>query len=346
MPIFLESTATSIPYNPGEIWADLGFTVDPGDMCTESFQLGHNILVAAVQVIDVVEDRRPLGAEGCHDEGGAGTDIGDVDRAAVECVGTGDDRGAALYTNVRPQLAELGHVLKAVFEDGLRDVALAVRLRHQADERRLQVRRKAGVRPGRHVDGLQPFTAPHKEAMCLLVHFDARPTQLEDQGAQVSGYSIFQDSLTTRGGDRDGIGPGFDVVGDHPMGRAAQLGHALDLQDVGADALNAGAHLPEEECQVDHVWLAGGVVDRCDAVCGGGRHYQVLRAGHGRHVQVDGGAGQPVGASDVLAVFELDACSHQAEADDVLFHAPHPDVVAAGFGHPGLTAVGQQRPHQ
>ena len=130
------------------------------------------------------------------------------------------------------------------------------------------------------------------------------------------------------------------------MGRAAQLGHALDLQYVCANALNAGAHLPEEECQVDHVWLAGGVVDRCDAVRGGGRHHQVLRAGHRRHVEMDGGAGQPVGACDVLTVLQLDAGSHQAEPDDVLFHPPHADVVASGLCNPRLAAPRQQRPHQ
>src|SRR5437867_12982499 len=97
MPIFLESTATSIPYNPGEIWADLGLTLDPRDMRTESLQLRHNILVAALQVIDVVEDRRPRGAEGCRDESGAGTDIGGVHRAGGARGGSGGERGAALH---------------------------------------------------------------------------------------------------------------------------------------------------------------------------------------------------------------------------------------------------------
>src|SRR5438094_9222056 len=104
MPIFLESTVTSIPYNPGEIGADLRLTVDPRDMRAQSFQLGQHVLVAAVQVIDVVEHGRPCGTQAGHDEGGAGTDIGDVDRAAVECCGTGGDRGAARYPNVRLQL--------------------------------------------------------------------------------------------------------------------------------------------------------------------------------------------------------------------------------------------------
>src|SRR5438093_1669724 len=73
MPIFLESTVTSIPNDPGEIWPDLGLAVDPRDMRAESLQLGHDVLVTAVQVIDVVEHRRPFGAQRRHDEGGART---------------------------------------------------------------------------------------------------------------------------------------------------------------------------------------------------------------------------------------------------------------------------------
>src|SRR5437870_3530200 len=134
MPIFLESTATSIPDDPGEIWPDLGVAADPRDMRAESLELSHDVLVAPVQVIDVVEDRRPFGAESGHHQGGTGTDIGHIDRAAVERAGARDHRAAAFHVDVRAQLAELGHVLKAVFENGLRDDAAAVRLRHEADE--------------------------------------------------------------------------------------------------------------------------------------------------------------------------------------------------------------------
>ena len=92
--------------------------------------------------------------------------------------------------------------------------------------------------------------------------------------------------------------------------------------------------------------FAGGVVDRGDAISGGGRHHEIFRTRHRRHVEMDSGAGQSVGAGDVVAVFELDASAHQAEADDVLFNPPHADVVAAGLRHPSLAPARQQRPHQ
>src|SRR5207237_9277458 len=109
----------------------------------------------------------------------------------------------------------------------------------------------------------------------------------------------------------DRVRPGLEVVGDDTVGRAAQLGYALDLQYVGANPLDAGPHLAQKKCQVDDVRLAGGVVDGGDAVGSGGRHHQVLRAGHGRHVQVDGRTPQPLGAGDVPTTLELDARAHQ-----------------------------------
>src|SRR2546425_902825 len=242
MPIFLESTVTSIPNDPGEIWPDLGLAVDSRDMRAESLQLGHDVLVAAVQVIDVVEHRRPFGAQRRHDEGGARPNVGHADRTAVERAGAGDHRAAAFHVDVRAELAELGHMLKTVFENGLRDDAAAMRLRHEADEGRLQVRREAGVRPGRHVDWLQPFTAPYPEAVRLLFYLDARRPQLEDQRPQVGRLNVFQHRLSGGRGDRDRVGSGLDVIRDHAMGRATQLRYPLDLQHVGADPLYTGTH--------------------------------------------------------------------------------------------------------
>src|SRR2546430_1378423 len=178
-------------------------------------------LIAPVQVIDILKDGRPSGAESRHDEGSAGTDIRHIDRAAVERAGSRDHCAAAFDIDVRTQLAELRHVLKTVFEDRLRDDAPTVRLRHEADEGRLQVRGEAGVRPGRHVDRLHPLTAPHPEAVRPIFHPDAPPPQLADQGPQVSRYNIFEDSLTTRRRDGDRVGPSLDVVGDDAMRRAA-----------------------------------------------------------------------------------------------------------------------------
>ena len=130
------------------------------------------------------------------------------------------------------------------------------------------------------------------------------------------------------------------------MGGTAQLWDAFDLQHIGADSVDPGPHLAEEHGQVDDMRLAGRIVDGGDAVGCGGGHHQVLRSGHGWHVEVDGGAFEAVGARDILTPLELDTGAHQTQPDEMLLDAAHTDVVAARLCHAGLAAPGQQRTHQ
>src|SRR4029077_7474487 len=129
MPIFFESTAASIPDDPGEIVV-ARLAVDPGDVGTQGLELAHDVLVAAIQVIDVVEHRRPPGTEGGNYKRRAGADVGHGDRPAMQRAGPRDNRAATLHIDVGPELAQLWHVLKAIFEDGLGNMATSVRLRH------------------------------------------------------------------------------------------------------------------------------------------------------------------------------------------------------------------------
>ena len=132
-----------------------------------------HFLVATIQVIDVVEHGRPPGTERGDHESRAGSDVGHADGGAVQHTGAGDDGTAALHVDVRAKLAELRDVLEAVFEDGFGDHAASVRLRHQADEGRLQVGWESGMRPGGDVDRLQAAVALDPEAVGLILHLDA-----------------------------------------------------------------------------------------------------------------------------------------------------------------------------
>src|SRR3989442_6809010 len=113
MPIFLESTAASIPDDTGEIVTDLTLALDAHDARPQALELAQDFLVATVQVIDVVERGGPIGTERRHHKGRAGSDVGDGDRAAVERAGPRHDGAAALDVDVGPELTQLWHVLKA-----------------------------------------------------------------------------------------------------------------------------------------------------------------------------------------------------------------------------------------
>src|SRR5256885_3998793 len=117
MLFFFEGTADSFPDARGEVVRYVArLAVDAGDVRAKAFELAHDFLVATVEVIDVVEHGRPLGAEGGDHERRAGADVGHGNRASVQRAGTGDDGAAALDVDIRPELTKLWHVLKAVFK--------------------------------------------------------------------------------------------------------------------------------------------------------------------------------------------------------------------------------------
>src|SRR3989442_10016259 len=254
MPIFFDSMPDSSPDNPGEFVADLTLAVDAGDMRAQPLELADDLLVATIQVVRIVEHGGPPGAEGGHHERRAGADVGHRDRPATQLAGTGDDRAATLHNDVRPQLAKFWDMLEAVFEYGLRNMAAPVRLRHQADKGRLQIRRESGVRPGRHVDRLQVAVALHPEAVRPVLHLDAGRPQLEHHGSKVGGLDVFEHALPTGRRDRKRIRSRPDVVGDYAGGGAAELGDAFDLQHIGTDPVDPAAPLAKEHRQGADVW--------------------------------------------------------------------------------------------
>ena len=143
------------------------------------------------------------------------------------------------------------------------------------------------------------------------------------------------------------------VVGDEHLGRQPAELSCVHLEreveaipDVGADAGDPGAHLAQEERQVDDVRLPGGVVNCSDALGRGGRHHQVLGTRDRRHIEDDGGGVQSFRASHVLSVFQVHRGAHLAQTGHVLLDPSHADVVAPRLGDPGLAPPREQWPHQ
>src|SRR5712691_10760675 len=80
MPIFFESTAGSIPDDPGEIVPNVArLAVDSCDVRAQSLELADDLLVATIQVVRIVEHGGPPGAERGHHERRAGADVGHRD---------------------------------------------------------------------------------------------------------------------------------------------------------------------------------------------------------------------------------------------------------------------------
>src|SRR5260370_40947796 len=108
MRFFFESTPASIPDDPGEIVTDVALALDPRAVRTAALELAHDVLIATVQVIDVVEPGGPVAAEGGDDERRAGSDVGDGGRAAMQRAALCPARATALGGGIGPELAQLG----------------------------------------------------------------------------------------------------------------------------------------------------------------------------------------------------------------------------------------------
>src|SRR5947209_16508657 len=117
MPIFFESIRRSIPDDPRQIRPLLGLSAHPSDVCADLLKLAHHVLIAAIQVIDVVERGRALRAKGSDYKRSARANIGDRHRSTVERRWARYDRAPALHVDIRSQFAQLRHMLKAIFEN-------------------------------------------------------------------------------------------------------------------------------------------------------------------------------------------------------------------------------------
>src|SRR5215470_17184573 len=68
---------------------------------------------------------------------------------------------------------------------------------------------------------------------------------------------------------------GLNPIGDHPVFGAVQFGYTLDNNPARSRALDLGAHLIQEVCQIDNLWLLSCAFNNCHTVSQNGSHHHV-----------------------------------------------------------------------
>ncbi len=119
--------------------------------------------------------------------------------------------------------------------------------------------------------------------------------------------------------------------------------NALDLDALGAGALDARAHRDQEPGEVAHLGLSRGVLEHRRPLGEDRRHHQVLGAGHRDEVVGDPRALEPARPRLDVAVLDRDVGAELGEALQVLVDRPHADRAAPGQGHARHAAARQQR---
>jgi hypothetical protein len=139
------------------------------------------------------------------------------------------------------------------------------------------------------------------------------------------------------------IGAGLDAVGHDAVLRAAERAYAVDADDVGTRAIDPRAHRREAARQVDHLGLARRVLEDRGAFGKRRSHHEILGAGDRDEVHDDARAAQALGGSVHVTVVDRDGRAHGLQALNVLIDGARADGAAAGQGHLGTPAAGEER---
>ena len=121
---------------------DVAHAADLGAYAAEFF---FEALVAAVEVVDAVEDGFAVGDQGSEDEGGGGAQVGAHDGGGLEVGLAADGGGAAVDGDVGAHAVKLLNVHEAVLEDVFGDGGGAFGLGGEGHVLGLHVGGEAGV---------------------------------------------------------------------------------------------------------------------------------------------------------------------------------------------------------
>ena len=312
------------------------------------------MLVAAVDLLDVVDAALPVGAEGCDEERHTGAYVGrgHADAAqlvfAVEADDGGavgvaeDDLGAHVDEFVDEEEAALEHLL--VDEDAA--LGLGGHDEGDADE----VGGEAGPRGVGHGHDASVHEALNLvvllggdvEVVAFLPHLDAEAAEHLWDEAEVLHLGVLDGEVALGHGGHADEGAHLDHVGQQAVFAAVQLLHAADGEQVAPHAADAGAHAVEHLAELVDVRFAGGVHDGGGAVGQHGGHHDVGGAGDGGFVEEHVAAFEALGVDEVGAAFVFDGGAEALHADEVGVEAPAAYLVAAGLGHHGVAEAREE----
>src|SRR6202051_2125913 len=222
------------------------------DLGADSAQLLLESFVAAVHVIDAVEDGLAVGDEGGQDERGGGAQVRAHDGGGLQRRAAAHGGGAAGDGDVRAHADQLVDVHEAIFKDIFGDGGGAFGLGGEGHELGLHVGGEAGVLLGGDVGGLEVGGAFGADAdvVGVDVEADADGLELGDDRAEVGGLAAVDVEVAAGDGAGDEEGAGLDAVGVDAVAGAVEFGDTFDLDGGGAGAFDLGAHGGEQGSEV------------------------------------------------------------------------------------------------
>lgn len=155
----------------GEFERDLvgAETLDGG---AEGLKFAVDVFVAAVEVVDALDDGLSFSCEACEDEGSAGTEVGGHDWGAVEFFDAVDDGAGALDGDLSAHAFEFGDVHEAVWINAFGDDAEAWGEGHEGGDLGLEVGGEAWEGKSDDFFGFKGFWVALDVDIVIGVNFD------------------------------------------------------------------------------------------------------------------------------------------------------------------------------
>ena len=254
---------------------------------------------------------------------------------------------AHIYELVDEEESTLEHLLVNKYR--------SARLSCNHDEHRKQVGRESGPRRigkshdravEKRVDNIVRLVR-NVEIVAVYVNLHAEPVEGVWNNAELSHGTVLYAYAVAHHCRHTDERSHLNHVGQYAVFGAVQLAYAVDVQEVGGDARNLGAHSVEHRAELLYIRLAGGVVYRCLALCENGSHDDVGSAGHGCLVEKHVCAVQFLRfyIIYVALVVGIERCAEVLEAEEVGVETSTSYLVAARFSHYSLAKASEQRTH-
>ena len=196
---------------------------------SDAAQLFFDALVAAIHVIDAVEDGLAIGDQGGEDERGRSAQVGTHDGGRGETRRAAHGGGASIHLDVGAHADQFLHVHEAILEDVFADLAYAFSLRGKRHVLGLHVGGKAGIFFGGDVGAAERAVGAHADCVGTEdFHVDTCLLKLGDHGAEVSWLAVGDDEVAAGDGAGDEKGSRLNAIGIDAVARAMEAGYSLD----------------------------------------------------------------------------------------------------------------------
>ena len=126
---------------------------------------------------------------------------------------------------------------------------------------------------------------------------------------------------------------GFDLIGNHGILCAMQMGNTLDTDHIRTGTLDIGSHAVQEVRQIHHMRFLGRVLDNRGAFRHYRSHHDIDGSADTDHIHINMAAAQMLRLCLDQAMLDLHVRAQSTEALNMLVNGTAADITSTGKCH-------------